>query len=231
MQIKAILTILVALILTSCYSGKDRDFLYGSGGSDALDDVLNSEYIQLDFFLDVGLVRIKSIHLYVLNGAPRESVVDAVLSDNLCGRGGFARDSSWLGSKIDSDGENSEYLNSTCMLYIDHFYLEKNMSLESVMNNFFRKRTFEINRTESWYNISYTGSKLNVTGTALKEYDVSEDEHKLSFSSAEPHHTIIIKKAEKDLSGYKPLKLDPSILPLESPGYRRLREQEEALSR
>ena len=35
----------------------------------------------------------------------------------------------------------------------------------------------------------------------------------------------------RDIEGYKPLKLDPSILPLESPGYKRLREQEEALGR
>ena len=33
----------------------------------------------------------------------------------------------------------------------------------------------------------------------------------------------------KDLEGYKPLKLDPSILPLESPGYKKLREYEESL--
>ena len=30
--------------------------------------------------------------------------------------------------------------------------------------------------------------------------------------------------------GYKPLKLDPSILPLESPGYKKLREYEESLA-
>ena len=44
------------------------------------------------------------------------------------------------------------------------------------------------------------------------------------------YSTTIITNPE-NLKGYKPLKLDPSILPLESPGYKRLREQEEALSR
>ena len=47
----------------------------------------------------------------------------------------------------------------------------------------------------------------------------------------EPVFSFIVRTNPKDLKGYKPLKLDPSIFPLESPGYKKLREQEESFGR
>lgn len=43
--------------------------------------------------------------------------------------------------------------------------------------------------------------------------------------------SLTIRTEEKNPVIYKPLKLDPSILPLESPGYKKLREQEESLGK
>jgi hypothetical protein len=77
----------------------------------------------------------------------------------------------------------------------------------------------------------YSGSELEVKGASLNTRNEESDLHVISFSSTEPRHTIILKKKESDLRGYKPLKLDPSILPLESPSYKKLREQEETLSK
>ena len=226
-----LLAILLTFLLLSCYSGNGRDFLYGSGGSEALEDVLNSEYVQLDIYMDVGLVKFQSKHLYALSGAPQESIVDAVQADRLCGRTGPYRDLAWIGCKIEMDEIESSMLNSSCLLFVDHFYLEKNSSFIETLEHLFRGRKFEITRDESWYNILYSGSELEVTGTSLNMRNEGTDLHVISFSSTEPRHTIILKKKESDLRGYKPLKLDPSILPLESPGYKKLREQEEALTK
>ncbi|WP_173467565.1 hypothetical protein [Fibrobacter succinogenes] len=223
------LPILFTFLLLSCYSGNGRDFLYGSGGSEALEDVLNSEYVQLDIYMDVGLVKFQSKHLYALSGAPQESIVEAVQADRLCGRTGPYRDLAWIGCKIEMDEIESSILNSSCLLFVDHFYLEKNSSFIETLEHLFRGRKFEITRDESWYNILYSGSELEVTGTLLNMRNEGTDLHVISFSSTEPRHTIILKKKESDLHGYKPLKLDPSILPLESPGYKKLREQENAL--
>ena len=44
-------------------------------------------------------------------------------------------------------------------------------------------------------------------------------------------YSLTIHADPKDLEGYKPLKLDPAILPLESPGYKRLREYEMSLGK
>ena len=55
--------------------------------------------------------------------------------------------------------------------------------------------------------------------------------YEISLPATGAVRSLTIRTDPKDLEGYKPLKLDPSILPLESPGYKRLREYEEALSR
>ena len=55
--------------------------------------------------------------------------------------------------------------------------------------------------------------------------------YEISLPATGAVRSLTIRTNPKDLEGYKPLKLDPSILPLESPGYKKLREQEEALSR
>jgi len=47
----------------------------------------------------------------------------------------------------------------------------------------------------------------------------------------EPVFSLTVRTNPKDLKGYKPLKLDPAILPLESPGYKKLREQEKSFGR
>ena len=55
--------------------------------------------------------------------------------------------------------------------------------------------------------------------------------YEISLPATGAVRSLTIRTNPKDLEGYRPLKLDPSILPLESPGYKKLREQEEALSR
>lgn len=226
-----LLVVLFTLILLSCYSGNGRDFLYGTGGGDTLDDVLNSEYVQLNIYMDVGLVEFKSVHLYALKGAPQESIVDAVQTDKLCGRGGPYRDLAWIGCKIELDETDSTTLNSTCLLFVDHFYLDKNSSFVETLEHLFRGRNFRITRTESKYNISYSGSELDVKGMSINVHNEGANLHMISFSSTESRHIIILKKNESDLRGYKPLKLDPAILPLESPGYKKLREYKVSLGK
>ena len=57
----------------------------------------------------------------------------------------------------------------------------------------------------------------------------SEYAYELVFPLDAPVYSITVQNNPG--WGYKPLKLDPSILPLESSGYKRLREYEEALGR
>ena len=54
--------------------------------------------------------------------------------------------------------------------------------------------------------------------------------YELSIPANRPFFSLMTLTDPKDLEGYKPLKLDPSILPLESPGYKKLREYEESLT-
>ena len=50
--------------------------------------------------------------------------------------------------------------------------------------------------------------------------------YEIAFPLNEPIFSLTVRTDPKDFKGYKPLKLDPSILPLESPGYKKRREQD-----
>lgn len=54
--------------------------------------------------------------------------------------------------------------------------------------------------------------------------------YEISLPASGAVRSLTIRTNPKNLEGYKPLKLDPSILPLESPGYKKLREYEESLA-
>lgn len=65
-----------------------------------------------------------------------------------------------------------------------------------------------------------------------KEYiDIDGPFYEISLPATGAVRSLTVRTNPKDLKGYKPLKLDPAILPLESPRYKKLREQEEALSK
>ena len=55
--------------------------------------------------------------------------------------------------------------------------------------------------------------------------------YEIAIPLEEPILSLTIRTNPNDLEGYKPLQLDSSILPLESPGYKKLREYEEFLAK
>lgn len=55
--------------------------------------------------------------------------------------------------------------------------------------------------------------------------------YEISLPATGRIRSLSIRSSAKNPVIYKPLKLDPSILPLESPGYKKLHEQEQALRR
>ena len=55
--------------------------------------------------------------------------------------------------------------------------------------------------------------------------------YEISLPATGAVRSLSILVNPSDLKGYEPLKLDPSILPLESPGYKKLREYEESLGK
>lgn len=201
-------------------------FLFASDGPGGVENILNSEYVQLDFYLDQGFVRATAGHLYKLKRAPDEPIIEALLSDSLCG-GAFQ--DNWIGCVIEQGSNDSAFLNSICLLYVDFLYLDQSYAFQEVVKNMFPKREFEISRDDSVYKITYSGTELKVDGSSIKKFKTADGKHVISFSTQVPRYTIVFKKEPSDLKGYKPLRLDPSILPLESPGYKKLREQEEAL--
>lgn len=118
--------------------------------------------------------------------------------------------------------------------------------------------TFSVERSkdDSLYYVLYGGNKMLLQSEEILHHRLICQEKKIDFCPLDERFeqqrdniyfrgpfyglTIPVNRSfysitkftdPKDLEGYKPLKLDPSILPLESPGYKKLREQEEALGR
>ena len=116
--------------------------------------------------------------------------------------------------------ENGE-LSLECLGLVNNpFYYEDNNMFISVLNNKARTR-LESKREEKYFRVTYRGAKMDLNVTQYKRDSLYE----FMLPINEPVYSLILRSSPKDLEGCKPLKLDSSILPLESPGYKKLREQ------
>lgn len=106
------------------------------------------------------------------------------------------------------------------------FYYEDHGSFIYVLNNKARTR-LEYKKEKTLFRVTYSGAKLDLNVPQQKRDSLYE----FIFPVNASLYSLTLRTNPQDLKGYKPLKLDPAILPLESPGYKRLREQEEALSK
>ena len=149
-----------------------------------------------------------------------------------------------LGDRLYVSDLEKGLLSAECL-----YYMRGVSSLKGVMQNVFMRRV-EVKMTDERIHVFYTGDSLLIESEQIRNhrrikqnYLAVKDEtgwiqgtlqgpiYEFELPLNEPVYSLTVRTNPKDLKGYKPLKLDPAILPLESPGYKKLREQEEALSR
>jgi len=147
------------------------------------------------------------------------------------------------GDKLFDSNQNHEGLDAECI------YEMTPSSLGNVMSAAFG-RNMVLDTTDEYVRVFYAGDSLLIEPGQIRNhkklkqnYLAVKDEsgliretlhcsiYEFDFPLNTPVISLTVRSDPKDLEGYKPLKLDPSILPLESPGYKKLREQEEALSK
>lgn len=147
------------------------------------------------------------------------------------------------GEKLFDSNQNHEGLDAECV------YEMTPSTLENVMSAAFG-RNMVLDTADVYVRVFYAGDSLLIepglvqNHKRLKQnYIAVKDEqgrireitqgtiYEFDIPLNEPVFSLIVRTDPKVLKGYSPLKLDPSILPLESPGYKRLREQEETLSK
>ncbi|MBO7105075.1 MAG: hypothetical protein J6W22_06305 [Fibrobacter sp.] len=158
------------------------------------------------------------------------------------------------GERIYLDSINQTF-NAECLYFLEsrtHYLHDGLNDFEFLFGDFLKRpNTFAVKRDS--LKLLYYGDSLLVTGNGIRHskldpHDKSALEKKvkkkmgctdtcdgsvyeISFPLNEPVFSLTVRTDPKDLKGYKPLKLDPSILPLESPGYKKLREYEESLGK
>lgn len=176
-----------------------------------------------------------------------EGLPDGNVKNPLC-RGSDEK----VGERIYLDSVNQTF-NAECLYSLksrSHYLHDGLNDFEFLFGNFFlRPSAFAVKRDS--LKLLYYGDSLLVTGNGIKHSKLDSHDKKalekkvkkkmgctdtcdgsvyeISFPLNEPVFSLTVRTDPKDLKGYKPLQLDSSILPLESPGYKKLREYEESL--
>lgn len=161
-----------------------------------------------------------------------------------------------IGERIFNSNGDKSSLSAECLYEMRSLRQDDFESMEAFFRHAFR-RTFLMNVVDAQFHAYYIGERISVVqdsnfvhrklndeekGSVCAEYirrsinpdyergkGCPEYAYELVFPLDAPVYSITVQNNPG--WGYKPLKLDPAILPLESPGYKKLREQEEALSR
>ncbi len=145
-----------------------------------------------------------------------------------------------LGDRLFVSDSEKVFLSAECI-----YDMRGLSSLNGVLQNSLMRRV-EMDTADERIHVFYAGDSLLIESSQVENHRrieqnylaITDDKGSLGTVMKGPIFEFYLPLKEsvfsftvhtkpKDLEGYKPLKLDPSILPLESPGYKKLREQEE----
>ena len=149
------------------------------------------------------------------------------------------------GERIYLDSTNAT-VNAECLYPMESRNHYQNTKLEFLIRYFFQRQSCAFIR-DGEYKLFYYGDILLVTeGNFIRHEKVDPvsyenlrsefgDEwpcsrvcdgipYEIVFPLDAPVYSLTVLTHPKDLAGYKPLELDTAMLPIESPGYKKLRE-------
>jgi len=232
------------LLLTSCA------FLLPSNRS--MSSSIGAEKIKVDFFEEWGLTRSTAYGIVVeRNGkfVPTDSSFNKI-----CGEL-FNKHAYFFAARFFQD-DSSKKISIECFQQQPEPLNSKDMIQRGFLSDVFGKTAYHLVLSDSAYHILYNGDSIHfVSGVYYNHKKVCAEKSKekcsfgevfekerneiyfsgpfyeITFPANARMHSLSIQKNFDKYATYWPLKLDPSILPLESPGYKRLREQEETLSK
>lgn len=202
----------------------------------------------IDIYAEWNMLRLVSSSLRMVETIDKDALVysfgqpsknkDGFSNPTFC----LQRSVLW-GEKLFDSNQNHEGLDAECV------YEMTPSTLENVMSAAFG-RNMVLDTTDVYVRVFYAGDSLLIepglvqNHKRLKQnYIAVKDEqgriretmqgliYEFDIPLNEQVISLTVRTDPKDIEGYEPLKLDPSILPLESPGYKKLREQEETLSK
>lgn len=206
---------------------------------------------SFQIFWEWGEVLLSFEDLYLKNGIDPGVVEDAIIKGGSVKdrRPGFCTNNGNMPQRIFLS-ENGA-LNAECIWKLKNTHHYDNLLIEGYFKDVFLRNAV-IDVVDDKYYIFYKGDSLHAeTNPSFVHRKLNEDERAraLTLINTEPLekeeggeymyafifplnlsvYSISIWTDSNEFHGYEPLRLDSLILPLESPGYKELREQEEAL--
>ncbi|MBO7551889.1 MAG: hypothetical protein J6T62_10280 [Fibrobacter sp.] len=210
--------------------------------------IYSASEVKVDYFEEWGLIRSTGYEV-VIKG--REKIDSSeFFFKKVCGNL-FGHPGNLFASRLAANDTNT---------FVECFYRSKEpINTDDFVNWFDAIKLNHINvlaHNDSLYHVLYGGDSIQVVSGAYynhkkvcaekdrdkcvfdKDFEKKRDRihyggpfYEISLPATGAVRSLTVRTNPKDLKGYKPLKIDPAILPLESPGYKKLREQEESLGK
>lgn len=249
--------LIVPLFLMGCFNNRVLPSYFYGPNYYGYDNVVAAKKTILNVFWELGVVQVKMKSLLIRKEFSEDSIkvsierpvfVDGKIRRVFC----TAMKGAKIGERIYANESGDDY-EAECL------YSQKNKGqfgfgeIESAMS--FLGRKTEMFNLGDELSLVYCGDSLHVVdgsfvrhkridSKSFDEYkkkstesfhldqygnDCSEMLYEIVFSRDSSIFSLVAETYPTDYKGYKPLRLDPSILPLESPGYKKLLEQEASL--
>lgn len=208
--------------------------------------IVFAKKVYIDVFWEWGLLRVSGEDLYIINGFNADSVRNAVTEDRFCGE---FENNAYMGTVIYSLENQSEIMRVECLYQIIDTDKLGDNGFDFSLSNTLDVLTYT-GIYENTYKVFYFGDSLNIIngvvhnhhrvkqkiGVYVKDANDSPliwdtTRYEFSFDYNDPVYSISFKTNPEKLKGYKPLKIDPTKLPLESLKYKALKASEEKLRR
>ena len=215
------------------------------------ENLIISETTTLNIYWELGVVQLLGHGLHVYSsGEYSKNIVSAlknVTSDSLplnsfCSK---QMDGALIGERIFNSQKNENLLNAECLYEMRYRSQDDFNAFESFFYSAFG-RDFLIDVVKGFFYVYYVGNEIRVVFdssyvhkkmgeeerkyacskymqrrvNSILENDCPKYEYEFIFPIKSPIYSITV--LNNPGWGYKPLKPDPSILPIESPGYKKL---------
>lgn len=197
-------------------------------------------------YAELNVLRVVSSSLREVGNIDKEALVYSLSnpSGRVNGRyNPFFCPGGTLGDRLFVPDSEKIFLSAECI-----YNMRGLSSLEGVLQNALMRQV-EMDTIDERIRVFYTGDSLLIESGQVENHRrikqnylaLTDDKGSLEtvmkapiyefyLPLKKPYYSFAVRTNPKNIKG-EPLKLDPSILPLESPGYKKLREQEQALRR
>lgn len=217
--------------------------------------VVMPSVISLNIYWEWNEFIVSGLNLWTNGTLTQNEIIKAINQDNFCSTVFYHHSPNRVSLNSNEPIFIGENIRNYSVVSYDCLYSFHNLlrneynvshSLEMYLFYMLRQR-IQVFDLDSAYRVLYFGDSLDIKSnqvfnhravkTTLKFKEVGRADtiletrpaYEFYLSKSVPVYSISFKTNSEKLKGYKPLKIDPTLLPLESPKYKALKASEEKL--